>query len=57
MRVAIVPMRHYSQRVKGKNYRLLGIYPLYWHILNTLSSINKFDKIIVDTDSDIIKRE
>jgi CMP-N-acetylneuraminic acid synthetase len=34
--VALVPMRHHSQRVPGKNYRMLAGKPLYQHILDTL---------------------
>jgi len=34
--VALVPMRHHSQRVPGKNYRPLAGKPLYHYILHTL---------------------
>ena len=33
---ALVPMRHHSQRVPGKNYRLMAGKPLYRHIIETL---------------------
>ena len=33
---ALVPMRHYSERVPGKNYRLMAGRPLYAYILETL---------------------
>ena len=49
--VALVPIRHKSQRVKGKNYRPLAGKPLYQHILTTLESCDLFSEIIVDTDS------
>ncbi len=49
--VALVPMRHHSQRVHGKNYRLLAGIPLYCHILTTLSACPEIDEIVVDTDS------
>lgn len=53
--VALVPMRHQSQRVPGKNYRLLGGKPLFHHIVTTLLNVNEIDEIVVDTDSsDII---
>lgn len=48
---ALVPMRHHSQRVPGKNYRLLDGRPLYQHILATLSNVPEIDQIVVDTDS------
>jgi len=53
--IALVPMRHHSQRVPGKNYRLLGGKPLYYHILTTLLDVPELDGIVVDTDSPEIK--
>lgn len=52
--VALVPMRHHSQRVPGKNYRELGGKPLFHHILDSLKSCPEVDQIVVDTDSDVI---
>jgi CMP-N-acetylneuraminic acid synthetase len=49
--IALVPMRHHSQRVPGKNYRLLAGKPLYQHILSTLMSCKEISEIVVDTDS------
>lgn len=49
--VALVPMRHHSQRVPGKNYRNLHGKPLYQHILDTLQNVPEIDQIVVDTDS------
>lgn len=49
--IALVPMRHHSQRVPGKNYRLLAGRPLYEHILSTLLQCNEISEIVVDTDS------
>ncbi len=49
--IALVPMRHHSQRVPGKNYRLLAGKPLYQHIIETLLSVPEIDTILVDTDS------
>ena len=51
---ALVPMRHHSQRVPGKNYRPLAGRPLYHHILATLSAVPEVTQIAVDTDSDVI---
>lgn len=53
--IAIVPVRHFSQRVPGKNYRPLGSKPLYYYVLETLLKSN-VNKVIVDTDSEIIKQ-
>lgn len=52
--VAVVPMRHNSERVVGKNYRLLAGIPLYHHVVRTLASVPEIDLIVVDTDSDFI---
>jgi len=52
--VALVPMRHHSQRVPEKNFRLLAGKPLFHHILDTLQQCVDIDQIIVDTDSPAI---
>ncbi len=52
--VALVPMRHNSERVPGKNYRLLAGKPLYHHILSTLQQVPEIDRVVIDTDSPII---
>jgi CMP-N-acetylneuraminic acid synthetase len=52
--VALVPMRHHSQRVPGKNYRLMAGIPLYAHIITTLLCVPEVCQIIVDTDSPVI---
>jgi len=49
--VALVPMRHHSQRVPGKNYRPLGGKPLFHHIISTLLGVPEIAEILVDTDS------
>jgi CMP-N-acetylneuraminic acid synthetase len=51
---ALVPMRHHSQRVPEKNFRLIGGKPLFHHILGTLLEVDEIDEIYVDTDSPII---
>lgn len=50
--IALVPMRHHSQRVPGKNYRNLAGRPLYHHIIETLLAVPEINEIVVDTDSD-----
>jgi CMP-N-acetylneuraminic acid synthetase len=52
--VALVPMRHHSQRVKHKNYREIAGKPLFHYILITLSLCPEISRIVVDTDSEII---
>jgi CMP-N-acetylneuraminic acid synthetase len=48
---ALVPMRHNSQRVPGKNYRPLAGKPLYQHIIETLLAVPEINEVVVDTDS------
>ena len=48
---ALVPMRHHSQRIPGKNYRLLAGKPLFHHIIGTLLACSLIDEVVVDTDS------
>lgn len=52
--VALVPMRHKSVRVPGKNYRPIAGKPLYHHILERLLACPYISKVAVDTDSPII---
>jgi CMP-N-acetylneuraminic acid synthetase len=52
---AIVPMRHDSERVPGKNYRVLGGRPLFHHIVSTLSAVPAVTEIVIDTDSATIR--
>jgi len=52
--VALVPMRHISVRVPGKNYRPIAGKPLYHHILETLLSCPEISQVVVDTDSPVI---
>jgi CMP-N-acetylneuraminic acid synthetase len=52
--VALVPMRHHSERVPGKNYRPLAGKPLYRHILDTLLAVPEIAEVVIDTDSPVI---
>ena len=53
--VAIVPMRHDSERVPGKNYRQLGERPLFCHIVDSLFGSGRVDQVVIDTDSETIR--
>jgi CMP-N-acetylneuraminic acid synthetase len=48
---AIVPMRHSSERVPGKNYRDFAGKPLFVHVVETLLSCKQISTVIIDTDS------
>lgn len=54
---AIVPMRHDSERVAGKNFRPLGGRPLYHHIVQSLLESARVSRVVIDTDSDVIKSD
>lgn len=51
---AIVPMRHSSERVPGKNYRDFAGKPLFHHVVETLLKCEKIDQVVIDTDSPIV---
>jgi len=51
---ALVPMRHDSERVPGKNFRPFGGSPLYHQIIETLLSCSQISIVIIDTDSPVI---
>lgn len=55
--VALVPMRHHSERVPGKNYRSFAGKPLYHRIVNSLLSCPLIHQVVVDTDSPIIMED
>lgn len=54
---ALLPMRHNSERVPGKNYRQLGDAPLFHHVARTLLASSWVDEVIIDTDSPVIKSQ
>ena len=56
--VALMPMRHSSERVPGKNYRPFGDgRPLFNHMVDVMLSCPQIDKIVIDTDSELIKEQ
>lgn len=55
--VALVPMRHSSERVPGKNYRRLGDVPLFLHVLEALWACPLVSEVVIDTDSDTIREQ
>lgn len=52
--VALVPMRHDSERVPGKNYRPFDGRPLYHHVVNSLLACPSIATVVIDTDSQVI---
>jgi CMP-N-acetylneuraminic acid synthetase len=55
--VGLVPMRHDSERVPGKNHRSFGGEPLYRHVVGALLASGRVDEIVIDTDSPAIARD
>jgi CMP-N-acetylneuraminic acid synthetase len=53
--VALVPMRHTSERVPGKNYRPFNGRPLFHHIVSTLLAVDRIREVVIDTDSPTVK--
>lgn len=54
---ALVPMRHHSERIPGKNYRPFCGQPLYHHIVRSLLDCPRLKGVWIDTDSDFIKQD
>lgn len=52
--VGLVPMRHTSERVPGKNYRDFNGKPLYRWIVESLQASGWIEEILIDTDSEAI---
>jgi len=48
---AIVPMRHSSERVPGKNYRDFAGKPLYHRVVEALLNCPLISEVVIDTDS------
>lgn len=55
--VALVPMRHHSERVLGKNYRPFAGVPLYHHIVKSLLACPSIAEVVIDTDSPVIMED
>jgi len=54
---ALVPMRHNSERVPGKNYRLFAGKPLFHYIIESLLACTYISQVVINTDSPIIKED
>lgn len=54
---ALLPMRHNSERVPGKNYRNFAGVPLYHRIVESLLACPAIDTVVIDTDSPFINED
>ena len=52
--VALLPMKANSERVKGKNFRLLAGKPLFQWILDALLAVPEVDSVVINTDAEHI---
>jgi CMP-N-acetylneuraminic acid synthetase len=55
--VALLPMKGNSERVPNKNIKDFAGKPLYHRTMEVLLSSRYIDKVIVNTDSDLIKKD
>ena len=52
----IIPIKHHSSRVPGKNFRAFNGIPLFHVVLNAVLKSKFVTKVIVDTDSPVVKQ-
>ena len=52
--IALVPMRHHSERVPGKDYSFLAERPLYYHVVGSLLASSFISDVVIDTDGWVI---
>ena len=55
--IALVPMRHHSERVPGKNYRRFAGKKLYQHVVSSLVNCEYVKEVVIDTDSPVITED
>ena len=53
--IAMIPARMGSKRVKNKNLRMINDKPLIEYILETVSKINIFDRVYINSEDDVFK--
>jgi len=55
--VALLPMKGNSERVPNKNLKDFAGKPLYHRVMETLLGSRYIDKVVVNTDSEVIKED
>ena len=55
--IALLPIKAHSERVPNKNIKSFFGMPLYHVVLSTLLRSKYINKVIINTDSDIIKKD
>lgn len=55
--VALLPMKLHSERVPGKNFKEFSGEPLFSWILKSLLSVEKIEKVVINTDAvDVLEK-
>ena len=49
---AFLPLKAHSERVPGKNFKILGDKPLFHWVVATLLEVSEISEIVIDTDSE-----
>ncbi|HVJ64084.1 MAG TPA: acylneuraminate cytidylyltransferase family protein [Bdellovibrionota bacterium] len=49
--IALLPMKAHSERVSGKNFRLLNGKPLFRWVLDTMLSVPEISTVVINTDA------
>lgn len=55
--VALLPMKGHSERVPNKNMKAFCGKPLYHAVLNALLGSKYIEKVVIDTDSEVISND
>jgi len=55
--VALLPVKAYSERVKGKNFREFNGKPLFRWILDAILEVEEIDEVIINTDARAVLAE
>lgn len=55
--IALLPMKGHSERVPNKNMRNFAGKPLYHAIVKSLLATKNISKVVIDTDSEVIKAD
>lgn len=55
--VALLPMKANSERVRGKNFKLLNGKPLFQWILDSLLGLPEISKVVINTDARHVLQE
>lgn len=54
---ALLPMKGNSERIKNKNMRMFGGNPLYHAVMRSLLASTYIDKVVINTDSEMIAKD